>query len=199
MVMTPSGPKQQGHAGDEVVELRNLRQNIVGGDQVGVAVLGDDLSRGFGVEECGPRRDAPGASRLGHVGGGLDTEHPLTELDEMLQQVAVVAAELDDEAVRPKIEPRLHRLAVALGVRHPARRVGGEIGIFGEDVGGAHELGQLHEPTGIANPDVERVIGLRLAELFCGEKALTQRRHAEIDEGVLEPLAAMAAADRLLG
>ena len=83
----------------------------------------------------------------------------------MLQEVAVVAAELDDEAFRLKVEPRLHHFAVALGVRYPARRVGREISIFGEDVGGTHELGQLHEPTCIANADMQRVIGLRLAKL----------------------------------
>jgi hypothetical protein len=52
-----------GHASDEVVELRHLRQNIVGDDQVRVPMLGDDLSRGFGAEECRTRWDAPGASR----------------------------------------------------------------------------------------------------------------------------------------
>ena len=39
---------------------------------------------------------------------------------------------------------------------------------------------------------------LRLAKLRGGRKALAQRRHAEIDEGVLEPLAAMPAAKRFL-
>ena len=51
--------QEVGHAGDEVVELRHLRQNIVGGDQVCVAMLGDDLSRGFGAEECGPASGCP--------------------------------------------------------------------------------------------------------------------------------------------
>ena len=102
MVITPSGRQEVGHAGDEVVELRHLRQNVVGGDQVRVAMLGDDLSCGFGAEERRQRGDAAGASRFRHVGGGLDTKHPLTELEKMLQEVAVVAAELDDEAVRPE-------------------------------------------------------------------------------------------------
>ena len=94
----------------------------------------------------------------------------------------------------PKIEPGLHQLAIALGVRHPARRVRGEIGVFGEDVGGTYELGQLREPACIADANMEGIIGLRLAKLRGGEKALAQRRHAEIDEGVLKPFAAMAAA-----
>ena len=110
--------------------------------------------------------NAPGASRLRHVGGRLDTKHPLTEREKMLQEIAVVAAELDDEAVWPKIEPRLHHFAIALGVCHPARRVGREISIFGEDVRRTHELGQLHEPACIANADMEGIIGLRLTELL---------------------------------
>ena len=39
--------QEVGHAGDEVVKLRHLRQNIVGGDQVRVAMLGDDLLSRF--------------------------------------------------------------------------------------------------------------------------------------------------------
>ena len=122
--------------------------------KVGVAVLGDDLSRRFGVEEGGACGDALGASGLRHVGGGLDAKHALTQGKEMLQEIAVIAAEFDDEAVRLKIEPRLHPFAVAFRVRDPARRVGGEICVFGEDMRRAHKLWELHQPARIANPDV---------------------------------------------
>ena len=37
--------QEVGHARDEVVELRHLRQNIVGDDQIGVAMFSDDFSR----------------------------------------------------------------------------------------------------------------------------------------------------------
>ena len=42
---------------------------------------------------------------LGDVGGGLDAQHRNAERHEVLQQVAVVAGELDDEAVRPEPAP----------------------------------------------------------------------------------------------
>ena len=95
------------HAGDEVVELRNLRENIIGDDQVRVAMLGDDSSRNFGVEKGGACRDALGASRLRHIGGGFNTKHPLTRVEKMLQKIAIVAAKLDDEAVWLKIQRAL--------------------------------------------------------------------------------------------
>ena len=52
--------EEEGHAGDEVVELRHLRQNVVGGNQVCVAVLGDDLSCGFSIEERREAWESPG-------------------------------------------------------------------------------------------------------------------------------------------
>ena len=117
----------------------------------------------------------------------------------MLQQIAVIAAEFDDEAFRSEPEPALDHFAVAHGMRHPSRRIGGEIGVFGENVRRADEFRKLHQPAGMANPGVERVIALGRVELVLGEEALTERRHAEIDEGVLERRAAMTASHRLSG
>ena len=51
----------------------------------------------------------------------------------------------------------------------------------------------------MTNPGVQRIIGLGLIELLLGEEALAERRHAEIDEGVLQRRAAMAASHRLCG
>ena len=42
------------------------------------------------------------ARDLGDVGGRLDAEHRHAERQEVLQQIAVVAGELDDEAVGPE-------------------------------------------------------------------------------------------------
>ena len=117
----------------------------------------------------------------------------------MLQQIAVIAAQFDDEAFRSEPEPALDHFAVAPGMRHPSRRIGREIGVFGENVRRADELRKLNQPAGMANPGVERVIALWRVELVLGEEALTERRHAEIDEAVLEWRAAMTASHRLSG
>ncbi len=64
---------------------------------------------------------------------------------EVLQQVAVVAGDLGDQAVRVEVEPVDHRVGVALGVRHPGVGVGREVGVVREDVLAGHVSRQLHE------------------------------------------------------
>ena len=82
-------------------------------------------------EELDPRRDARLRAASAHVGGRLDAQHRHAQRQEMLQQVAVVAGELDDEAVaRPSRSRSLIMSAVAPRVLDPARRVGREIGVF---------------------------------------------------------------------
>ena len=67
--------------------------------EVGPAAPVRDLASGFGTEELHLRRDAAGAGRLGHVRGRLDAEHRDARRLEVLQQVAVVAGHLGDQAV----------------------------------------------------------------------------------------------------
>ncbi len=112
---------------------------------------------------------------------------------EVLQQVAVVARELDDQAVRAEAQPLRDRLAVALGVRNPGGRVGGEVGVLPEDVLGADVLLELHQEALPAHQRMQRKVGLHGVELLADEKALAQRRHAEVDERALEAGAAQAA------
>lgn len=81
----PLRRQEVGHAGDKVVERGYLGQNVVGGDHVRVAMLRDDLSCEFRVEERSKRGNATGASSFCYVCGRLDTQHPLTELDKVLQ------------------------------------------------------------------------------------------------------------------
>ena len=148
-----------------------MRKNIVGDDQVRMAVLGDDLSCHFGAEEGDACGHAPGGCGLRHIGGGLDAKDPLTEREKMLQEIAVIAAQLDDEIVGAKVEARSNHLAIALRMRHPTRRIRREIRVFREDMRRTYELGELHQPTGVANADMERVIALSHAELLLGEEA----------------------------
>ena len=59
-------------------------------------------SASVGAEELHQRRHVAPAGGLGHVGGRLDAQHRHAQRQEVLQQVAVVAGELDDEAVRAR-------------------------------------------------------------------------------------------------
>ena len=71
------------------------------------------------AEEVDPRRNALVDRHLGDVGGRLDAEHGNAERQKVLKQVAVVARELDDQAVRAETEARRDHLAIGLGVRDP--------------------------------------------------------------------------------
>ncbi len=93
--------EQHLHAADEVVEVGHVGEHVVGGDQVGLAALGEPR-RGLDAEERDLGRDALGDRDLGDVGGRLDAEHGHAALGEVLQQVAVVAGELDDLALQPR-------------------------------------------------------------------------------------------------
>ena len=132
------------HPGREVVEIGYLRQHIVADDQVGALALGGQLRCELAPEEVDQRRDALVDGDLGDIGGRLDADHGHLQRREVLQQVAVVAGELHREALRPEAQPLRDRLAVALGVCDPAGRIGGEVGVFPEDMLRAHVLFELH-------------------------------------------------------
>jgi hypothetical protein len=77
-----------------------VREHVVADDQVGGAVLADDVSRGLAAEEADHRRDAALDRGLRDVGGRLDPEHRHALLDEVLEEVAVVRRDLDDPRSR---------------------------------------------------------------------------------------------------
>ena len=185
--------EQERHAGDEVVEVRHLRQHVVADDEVGPLALGDELGRQPLAEELDPARYALLHRDLGDVGGRLDAEHRHAQRQEVLQQIAVVAGQLDHQAVGPKPQPLRDRLAVGLGVLHPARRVGREVGVLAEDVLRAHVLLELDQEALSAHQRMQREVRLHGVELVTRQKALAQRRHAEVDECMLQCRAAKAA------
>src|SRR4029450_10663391 len=95
----PARLEQAGDPGHEAVEVRRLGQDVVGHHQVGPAALGDQLAGQLLAEEPGQGGDAPFDGGLGHVDGRLDAQHRHPAGHEVLQQVAVVAGQLDNQAV----------------------------------------------------------------------------------------------------
>ena len=71
----------------------------------------DQLARRLAAEELDQRRDPLRLGDPGHVGRRLDAQHGDAPLDEILQQIAVVAGDLDHPALlRPgrAIDHRRH-------------------------------------------------------------------------------------------
>ena len=98
--------QQPGKALDEVVEVGDLGEDVVAGDQVGPAARCDELVGELHAEEACERRDALGVGHRRDVLGGLDPEDPDLPVAEVLEQVAVVAGDLDDEARRAAVAAR---------------------------------------------------------------------------------------------
>ncbi len=171
---------QRAQAGGEAADIRHMREHVVACDQVRPAVPLGNLAPRAWPEEPDCRPDAAGASRFRHVRGRLDPEHRDSPGREMLQQVAVVARHLGNEAVRPQIKALSHGQRVPPGVRDPAVGVGREVGVVGEDILAGNVSRELHEQTGIADSDVQRIERFNIIQLVGLDIALAQRRHAQI-------------------
>ena len=184
---------QRTQAGRETPDVGYMGEDVVRRHQVGPAVLLSDLAAGVGAQELDLRRNAPGSGRLGHVRGRLDTEHRDALGLEMLQQIAVVAGHLGDKTVTGQAETGDHRLRVQLRVRHPGVGIRGEVRVVGKNILAGYIGGKLHEKTGVAQPHMERIEGLRIVQPLLGDIAFTQRRHAEIDERTRKLRTAQAA------
>ena len=88
---------------DEVVEVGHLGQHVVADDEVGRAARRATSSLGAAraPKNSRQRRDAALARAASATfAAGSMPRHGMPARDEVLQQVAVVAGELDDEAVR---------------------------------------------------------------------------------------------------
>ena len=164
---------QRAKSGREALDIRHVGEDVVRRHEVGPAVPLRDRQAGFGAQEPDLGPDAPGPGRLGHVRGRLDAEHRDARRLEVLEQVAVVAGYLGDEAVRGQPEALDHRIRVALRVRHPRVRVRGKVGVIGENALARHVRGKLHEQACLAQADVKRIEGLGFVERLLGNVALT--------------------------
>ena len=194
----PARLEQAGDPGHEAVEVRHLGQDVVGHHQVGLAPFAGQPAGQLLAEELGQGGDPSFGGHLGHVAGRLDPEHRDPPGDEVLQQVAVVAGQLDDQALGAQPEPLGGQVGVVAGVAHPGVGVGREVGVLGEDRLRGHVPLQLHQPALLADVGPQRVERLHLVELVGGEEALAQRRRPEVadDPGHRRRAEAARVADR---
>ena len=98
-------------ASDEVIRVRRVGEDVVAENQVGLAILRGEVSGDFLAEEFDERLDSLFARNFSDVCGGFDAEARNACLHEVLQQIAVVARDFDDEALA--VEAELLHVAVA--------------------------------------------------------------------------------------
>ena len=120
----PLGLQCKLQAGDEVVDVGDVGENVVADQEVGLGAIGCQDLGGFGAEEPDQGRDALLLGDFGDVRRRLDAEDRYALGLEVLQQIAVVAGDLDDLAMGAEAEPRDHLVGIALGVAEPAVGVG---------------------------------------------------------------------------
>jgi hypothetical protein len=153
------GKLQRQHAGrleqcreaaHEIVEVGDVREDVVSDQQVGTPFVGQP-PRGVHAEQLDQRRDLVLDRHACDVDGGLDAQHGNLALAEPAQQIAVVAGDLHDPALGAEVEAVDRHLGIASRVVEPGGRERREVGVFPEDRLGRLVLLDLNEQAAIAD------------------------------------------------
>ncbi len=115
--------QKQLQAAHKVIEVRDLRQNIVTDQEIGLASRADQLGGQCRAEEIHTCRHTFGDGGLGHVDRRFDAEDRDALRQKMLQQIAVIAGDLHHEAVFIQLQPLGDLVAIGFRMADPA---GGE-------------------------------------------------------------------------
>ena len=105
---------------------------------------------------------------------GFDAEHRNAKLEEVLQEVPVVARDFDHLRLVAEAESIDDQVDVPSRVIEPRIRKGREIGVLTKDLSGSDVLGELNQETLITDESVERVERFRLVTVLPRDVALTQ-------------------------
>ena len=191
-VVGDHGPQALGEADD----VGDVGVDVVEADQIGRAVLLAHLRAGLRGEERRERGHALVAGGLADVDRRLHTQAADAALDDVLEQVAVVAGHLHHERVGGEAEALDRAVDEPAGVLDPGGGEGGEVGVLGERLLGRDQRGDLGEQAALADAHVQRVGGLRLLDGRGGEEQLARRGGAEVEEAAQLGRAAQPAGDR---
>ena len=105
--------EQDLHSRNKVIDVGHVRKDVVSKQQVGLAKSLRHLPRRGNSKELDCRTNSLLLRDQRHVCRRLDPEHGNAGSDEMLQQISVVARNLDDQAARVETESLPHLLGVA--------------------------------------------------------------------------------------
>ena len=159
--------------GYETVDIRYLRQDIVGHDQVRTHFPAGQLDTSRLIPEphlCG---DADRLRNRRYIARGFEAEAGNAALNKVPQEVAVIAGQLKDKAPLPQPEA-LHRLMrERSGMLEPRRRIRGEISVLTKDLIRSHELPNLGQPALGADLYMQRIKHLPRIDLLRCEEGLT--------------------------
>ena len=169
------GRQQTGHPGGKIVQVGNLRQDIVTDDEISAGALPDETPRQIQSKELNQRRYAFVDRGRGNVAGRLDTNHRNIERQKVLQQVAVIAGDLEYPTVASETEPIPDHHAVSARMFDPAGRVRRKIGVVSEDTLWFHVFLQLNQEAAFAHENAQGKVRLHLVDLVGRQEAFAKR------------------------
>ncbi len=145
-----------------------MGQHIVAKQKVGLLAHGEHLPRCFDSKKTDQRRHSFPDGVWRDIGGGVDPQHRDRFLHEILQQVAIIAGQLDHQVIRPQFKSLGDHVHVLARVTQPRVGVGGEVSVFRINVVGRHIIAQLHEEALFADQSVQWIKRLHPIELILG-------------------------------
>src|SRR5215471_10096286 len=117
-----AGFQQDADSLDEGVKSRNLREHIVRNHKIRLSAGLGKAAASASIEELHQSGHAAGLGRLRHVRSRINAENLDLLLNEVLQEIAIVASEFDDKARCSKLKPFRHRLRVLARMIEPGVR-----------------------------------------------------------------------------
>ena len=188
------GLQQQRDARDQAVQVRDVRQDVVGEDQVGHAAFIAQLLGERAAEEGVEGRHAGGDRGLRGRPCRIDPQDRHAARDEVAQQVAVVAGDLDHQRAGIEAKPKGQLLGVGARVRQQRAGDRREVRVVAaEQQLGRHGLGDLHQAAGLAQHEVERRGHIGRLEIRLDQQPVGERRPAEREDRCQRSAAAGAA------
>ena len=176
----------------EVVQIGHVRQHVIGDHQIRTLTVAYHRGGRRSVKERIARRYARLDRELGHISCGLHAQGRNPPRHEVLQQVSIVARDLDDLTGPVKTEPLRDVIDITPGMRQPAIGVRGEVRIIGKDGVRVDDVVQLHEQALAADDCAKWKPGLRPVDLLGPQITVRERHDAEIDHDGTERSAACA-------
>ncbi len=169
-------------AGGESPQVRHVREHVSREQQVRFAMLPPERLRERLGEELRDRRDALPPRLRGDVARGLDTQHPDGDARERLQDGAVVARDLHDQAVARQAHLAASELDQLLGVLDHGLRGAAEVDVVLEQLPRRDAVAELHVHAASAATDLEWVarLGLRRARILA--ERVDERNPSEVEE-----------------
>ena len=178
----PGRSEHLGHARDEPVEVRHVREHVVGVEHVCPQALSGERAPRGAAEEGRPRRDPVRLCDGRDVRGRLDAQDPDSGLPVCAQEVPVVAGRLDHEARRSE-SPLDREPPREVGcVPHHRLRGRGAVHVLPEQRLGRDDLLDLHQRAARAEPKVERIDLFVAGGIVVGEKRICERRRSERED-----------------